>query len=78
MPPMRPPVACNPASIRMPQNVAMPMTMLPMIRPAMNAHIVEDESKIRVLEAGLSKELLYPMIFVKISKRMLATINPII
>ena len=78
MPPIKPPIACKPPHPRTPQIVGNVINMLPMIRPAINAHNVENESKIKVPEASLSKTLLYPMSFVVMSKSMLATTNPII
>jgi len=78
MPPMRPPIACKPPHTRIFQIVGKVINRLPIIRPAVNAHIVENESKIKVLETNLSKELPYPVTLIIISKRMLATTNPII
>lgn len=75
MPPIKPPIACNPENTRIPKGVGSSTNM---IKPAINAHIVENNSKTKVLEAGLSKELPYPMTLVTMSKRMLAKANPII
>lgn len=58
MPPIMPPNACVAANVMSIQIGLRFMKMLPMIRPAAPAHIVENDTMLMVLGRGFSKQLL--------------------
>ena len=58
MPPMMPPIAWFAANVMTVQMGLRFMKTVPMIRPAVPAHIVENEIMLMVLDSGFSKQLL--------------------
>jgi len=80
MPPMAPPIACNTEKKATPPNAVIRklgfMKRFPIIIPATAVEAADAKIKLITLSIGFSKQSLYPMSLVKISKTALAAVKP--
>lgn len=80
VPPMAPPIACNPAKTATPPNILVRkfvfMKRLPIIMPATAVEATDAESKLITLDIDFSKQFGYLMSLVRTSKTTHAAVKP--